>query len=199
MDGRPTTWKPSEEDDMDVAAPLRRHMAGVTLVEALTTSTIALTLTAIAVPAMRNFNTVQETAVAANTIVGDLALARHAAVTGRQAIVLCPSSDGSRCTGGFDWSDGWLVFADDDGDRQLDAEEQRLRVASRPANQVRILTSSGRHKVVYRSDGTAAGTNATFRICNARDPDRRRAVIISGTGRARLSRRDASDREINCE
>ena len=184
---------------MDVAAPLRRHMAGVTLMEVLTTSAVALTVTAVAVPAMHHFNTVQETAVAANAIVSDLALARHAAVTGRKAIVLCPSSNGTRCSGGFDWTDGWLVFADDDGDRQLDAEERRLSVANRPAARVRILTSSGRRKIVYRSDGTAAGTNATFRICNARDPDRRRTVIISGTGRPRLSNRDASGREINCE
>lgn len=184
---------------MDVAAPLRRNNAGVTLLELLVTSSVALTITAVAVPTMHDFTTIQETAVSANAIVGDLALARHAAVTSHDAIVLCPSSDGSRCTGGYDWSDGWLVFADKDGDRQVDSEERRLRVTTRPAQRVRIMTTTKRREIVYRSDGSTAGTNATFRICNARDPDRRRAVIINPTGRTRLDSRDADGREINCE
>lgn len=184
---------------MDVNRCLRRPVAGVTLLELLSTSSVALTLTAVVVPAWYQFNTAQETATAANTLIASLALARQQAVTGNVPVVLCPSTNGTACTGGYDWSDGWLSFADRDGDRRLDEDEAQLTATNNPARQVRILSSTGRRKIVYRGDGMTSGTNATFRICNAADPDRRRAVIISGTGRARLSRRSASGRHIDCD
>lgn len=184
---------------MDVTRPLRRPVVGVTLLELLTTCCVAVTLTAVAVPAVHQFVVVQSTAAATNALVTDLALARQQAVTAHLPVVLCPSSDGTACTGGYDWSDGWLSFADRDGDRRLDPEERRLKVTANPSSQVRILTSTGRRKIVYRVDGSTAGTNATFRICNAEDPDRRRAVIINGPGRPRLSRRLVGGGYIECD
>jgi type IV fimbrial biogenesis protein FimT len=119
-------------------------------------------------------------------------------VTAGQQIVLCPSHNGNSCTGGYDWSGGWVVFRDHDGDRLADADEQRIAVAGALPGRARMVTSSGRRKVVYRSHGGTAGSNVTFRICNAAQPDRRRAVIVNITGRSKVSNRDASGRTIEC-
>lgn len=184
---------------MDVNRPLRRPMAGVTLLELLTTSTVALTLTAVAIPAAHEFITLQETSAATNQVTASLALARQAAVTRGQRVVMCPSVDSEQCSGGFDWSDGWLVFSDDDEDYRRDPDEELLAVTVQPAQRVRILTSTGRRRIAYRADGGTAGTNVTFRICNARDPDRRRSVIVNVSGRSKLGRRDAQGRPISCD
>jgi type IV fimbrial biogenesis protein FimT len=188
----------NQEDDMDVTSPLRRPLAGVSLVELLSTTAIALTLTAFAVPSMRAFVSTQYTLAASQAIRSHLALARHTAVTSATDVVLCPSSDGLHCTGGFDWSDGWVVFLDADGDRQRGAAERRLAVAERLSGGARLITSSGRRKVVYRSHGGTGGSNVTFRICKAAQPERRRAVIVNITGRSKVSDRDSNGRPIEC-
>ena len=184
---------------MDVAPPLRRPLAGVTLVELLATCAVALTVLAVGIPALGSFICYQDTVAATNAIVTNLALARHAAVTSGQPVVLCPSIDGRGCSSGFDWSEGWLVFQDANHDRQYQAAETRLAVTARPAERVRILTSSGRRRIVYRLNGGSGGSNVTFRICDARDAARNRKVVVNTTGRARVERWNGSGTPINCD
>lgn len=183
---------------MDVTSPRRRRVAGVTLIELLSTGSVAVLLTLVAVPAWHGFLTTQDTLAASRAIRAHLALARHAAVSTGQQVVLCPSSDGVRCSGGYDWSDGWLVFRDPNGNRQRDATESRLAAAEALAGGARMITSTGRRKIVYRSHGGTGGSNVTFRICNAADPDRRRAVIVNLTGRSKVSDRDAQGNPVVC-
>jgi type IV fimbrial biogenesis protein FimT len=184
---------------MDVAYPLRRRMAGVTLVEMLATSTVAIVVTAAAVPAIGHFNAIQDTAAAVNAISGDLQLARHAAVTSGDRVVLCPSRDGDRCTGGYDWSEGWMVFRDSNFNRLREDSERVLNVRQGRQPGVQILTSTGRRKITYRSDGSTGGSNATFRFCSRHDPGRSRSLIVNNTGRTKLSRRDAKGKPVRCD
>jgi len=183
---------------MDVAYPLRRHSAGLTLVELLTTCSVALLLTSLAVPAARSLQRYQAATTASNAVLAHLALARHAAVSNAVQVVLCPSSDGRHCTGGYDWSAGWLVFADPNGNRRPDSGERYLAVETRPPGGARILSSTGRRKVVYRRSGATAGTNVTFRICSDDSERGRRSVIVNITGRPKVGRHDASGRPIRC-
>ncbi len=184
---------------MDVTHPLRRRQRGVTLLELVATTATALVVTAVAIPTYSDFTAVQETAAAANTLVGALALVRHDAVTRQSEVVLCASVTGTTCSGGYDWSQGWMGFIDTDRDRVRDSDEPRLLVGNLATKRVKVITSSGRRKIVYQADGSTRGTNATFRICNSRDPDRRRAIILNGAGRTRISKRDASGDPISCE
>lgn len=183
---------------MDVTRPLRCRACGVTLVEVLATCTVALVVTAAAVPAVRQFSASQDTSAALNAVHGDLLLARHAAITRAQRVVLCPSSDAQTCSGDFDWSVGWIVFVDSDCDRQRDEQEPLLRVQQARRQGMRILTSTGRRKLVYRSDGGTGGSNATFRFCHRDRPDHNRSIIVSNTGRPRHARLDASGKSIRC-
>lgn len=183
---------------MDVTRPLRRHASGVTLIELVTTSAVFLIVTAVAVPAYSQFQVVQETASATNAVVTSLAHARHYAVTHQANVVVCPSLDSIGCSDDIDWSRGWISFVDADDDRTRDMGERRIQVSNAASDRVRIVTF-GRTEIVYRPHGMTAGTTATFRICNARDPDRRRAVIVNISGRARISKRDAAGDHISCD
>jgi type IV fimbrial biogenesis protein FimT len=183
---------------MDVAHPLCRHSAGVTLVELLASCAVMLTVLALGLPALGSFVCLQDTVTATNAITTNLALARHAAVTSGQHVVLCPSSDGDHCLSGFDWSDGWLVFEDANRNREHEADETRLAVTARPAERVRILTSRGRRRIVYRHNGGSGGSNVTFRICNTSDVTRSRRVIVNSTGRARVERWNGGGKPPGC-
>ena len=70
---------------------------------------------------------------------------------------------------------------------------------SRADGAVRILTSTGRRRIIYQPDGTVlGGSNATFRLCGESDERHNRAVIVSLTGRARSSGTDASNQPVRC-
>jgi type IV fimbrial biogenesis protein FimT len=184
---------------MDVTYPPRRRSAGVTLVELLASCAVLLTVLALGIPALSGFADLQATAAASNAITANLALARHAAITENQPVVLCPSQDGVNCSAGYDWSDGWLVFADPNGNREHESEETRLAVHSRPRDRIRILTSTGRRRLVYHGNGGSGGSNVTFRICNSHDSTRNRKVIVNIMGRARVERRKSRGNPISCD
>ena len=99
--------------------------------------------------------------------------------------VVCPSSDGSRCNSGTDWSSGWIVFVDRDGDDQRSAAEPLLStVAGSELGGLRVATSVGRSKARFLPDGRSGGTNLSMRICDG--PMLARSVIINVSGRGRV-------------
>jgi type IV fimbrial biogenesis protein FimT len=91
-----------------------------------------------------------------------------------------------------------MVFEDRDADRALDADEPLLRRSQPDLGGVRITTSTGRRKVVYQPEGTAGGTNATFRICPTSERTPGRAVVISNTGRPRVTETEDDGTPIRC-
>ena len=127
----------------------------------------------------------------ANDLMAALNLARSNAVMRLADVVVCPSRSGRQCdAAGADftwWHDGYLVFVDLDGDRQPDTNEPIL--LNGPARTgITLRSSRFRTKVVYRADGMTAGTNLTLTFCPAGPAAGIRSVIVSNTGRARVSR-----------
>ncbi|BAV96988.1 type IV pilus assembly protein FimT [Lysobacter enzymogenes] len=110
------------------------------------------------------------------------------AVAGGVAVVLCPAGTGrSGCADGFDWSDGWLAFADRDGDRHFSDGDAALVRVGPPGDGLRLLTSRGRPKIVFQPDGDSAGSNATFVFCSKHG--RSGTLMLSNAGRFRVAQR----------
>ncbi len=125
-----------------------------------------------------------------NQLLGHLALARSEAITRGYKVALCPTVDNRQCEPAAEytrWDRGLLLFADTNGNGQLDADEKVIRVHSAADNNVRIKSSRFRPHVVYQSNGLASGTTITFTFCDARGASRPRYVIISNTGRGRVA------------
>ena len=184
--------------DKDIRHPRSRAPRGLTLIELVTTLAAASVTLAIAVPGYRSLVDNQRVRAATHTLVAHLNLARSESVKTMQRVALCPSDDGRFCREGFDWSDGFIVFVDRNQDRDRQDAEPLLRVAG-VADQVQVVTSSGRRRVVYQPDGTVlGGSNATFRVCSEQAEERNRAVIVSITGRPRTSDRDAANGPVRC-
>jgi type IV fimbrial biogenesis protein FimT len=111
-------------------------------------------------------------------------------------VSLCPSRNGNTCTPDADWRTGWLVFVNTDRDSPAarDAGEDLLRVyAAWDAGHI----LSNRTTLSFRPFGQM-GVTATVTFCDDRGSPGARAVIISQTGRPRVSSRNASGGALTC-
>lgn len=87
---------------------------GFTLLELITTVTVAAILMTVAVPSF--FNTMRNSRAAANAneLVTALSIARSEAIRRGARVTVCRSSNGTTCSlgAGASWASGWLVFVD---------------------------------------------------------------------------------------
>jgi type IV fimbrial biogenesis protein FimT len=183
---------------MDNYVTGRRRHAGFTAIELLTTTTVACILLALGIPALKTTLQNNRMASARNSITTHLNLARSEAVKRGIGIVLCPSLSGNNCRNSTLWSDGFMLFVDSNRSRQYEPGEQVLRYIDPGNASIRINSSTGRRKVVYNQYGFASGYNLTFTFCEASNLVQPVAVIVSSSGRARLSATAANGDPLNC-
>ncbi len=165
-----------------------RSNKGFTLIELAVSLSIMAILAGIALPSFRSFLEHQRTSAAISALNTHMALARVAAITRNRRAVLCPSIDGSHCRTDTDWSGGWMLFLDDDGNRKPDLSEEVLRADLQPTSRhLRVFSTTGRRQLRYLPDGRSAGTNLTISICNLYG-DLLGVVIVNNMGRPRSER-----------
>jgi type IV fimbrial biogenesis protein FimT len=175
------------------------HAAGFTLVESFITLSVAAILMTIAIPSFQEMIASNRIATARNGLVSYLHLARSESIKRGTKTVLCPSTNGTECLNGYQWQQGFMVFVDLDKDNKFDKDETLLAFHQGDFEGIRIETSTGRRKISYKPNGSAAGTNATFTLCDLNDKVDPRAVIISNTGRPRLSDKRSDGSPLNCD
>ena len=167
---------------------MQRSSRGFTLIELLTTTSIFAILAGISLPSFSQLIESQRTASAISSLQSHMALARMAAVSRNNRTVLCPTPDGQHCTNSTDWSTGWMLFVDENGNRKPDAGDDILRVEQQPiSTHLRIASSAGRQQLRYLSDGRSAGSNLTINLCNQRGQLLGK-VIVNNVGRPRSER-----------
>jgi type IV fimbrial biogenesis protein FimT len=165
-----------------------RPQAGFTLIEAVVTLLVMAIMVTLGIPSMLDLLEANRVRAASSALNVALAHGRTLAITRHDRAIVCASADGSQCGPARDWSAGWIVFVDRDGDDRRDPDEpvslseRRARDAS-----VRVLASAGRPRVRYQKSGTSGGTNTSFTICAARALVAGRSIIVNNLGRARTA------------
>lgn len=169
----------------------RHAMRGFTLLDMLIAVIILALVLGIAIPGVTHA-VARVRAVSARTALTAALIdaQRNATVLGRQ-VVVCAGND-SGCSGGTDWSEGWIVFIDDDYDRQRGPVERVVRRESRLPRGVGLRGTVGRSRVVYLPNGSNAGSNATFTLCDRRGPQDAERLILANGGRLRRDRAEAA-------
>ena len=162
---------------------------GFTLIEALIALCVAALLVGIAVPAWSNAVSAAHAGEAQAELFQTLTTAlTHSTATGVE-VVVCPSRDGRLCSAGSDWSAGWIAFSDLDGDRLPGTLDTLLRRHGAIAEGTHLRTSAGRPRIVFQPHGgAAAGSNATFTLCDRRGAEKATALVLANSGRLRQDR-----------
>lgn len=170
---------------------------GVSLLELLIGLAVAGVLLSTGVPGFHDLVQDNRRAARVNRLVHALHFARSEAVKQAQYVTLCKSASGSDCgAGSVSWDDGWIVFvnADHDEPAQADAGEQVL-LREPPIDD---LTVTGNRNAFTFRPFYLRSTNGTFVFCDTRGPQSARAVIISHTGRPRVSDRNPDGGPLAC-
>jgi type IV fimbrial biogenesis protein FimT len=173
---------------------------GLSLLEIMLTMGISSILFGFAVPGVANLISQNRIAAQVNTLRSSLELTRSVAIQANQHTVICKSADGKECSRRGSWDQGWIVFVDDNHDRYHSADERLVQVhAPLPGGtQLKYRAFGSRHYVTYRPIGFTK-TNGTFTFCNPAVPNRSRALILTKSGRVRLSTTLPGGRPIECE
>jgi type IV fimbrial biogenesis protein FimT len=162
------------------------HGTGFTLLEILATLSIVALLLAVGVPSLQHFTQRQQMKAAVGSLHNDLLLARSEAIVRNLEVVACPGAPAVGCAGASDWSRGWIVFGDGNGDRQRQASEALLRHGP-GFERIRIASSSGRSSVRFFPDGSAPGSNGSIAFCGDGGPLQAWRLVVSNIGRVRAA------------
>ncbi|MGH8494522.1 MAG: GspH/FimT family pseudopilin [Gammaproteobacteria bacterium] len=184
--------------------------SGFSLLELLVTVALAAILLGIGVPSFLDTFRNNRMAAASNDLLAAVHLARSEAVKRRAPVTVCTSADplAPACTAGS--LNGWVVFADDDGDgvaeasdgnNVIDANEDILNAHAPLDGGIQTLTTpAGASYVSFAGTGfprTAGGNPAAtvIRLCDERGnvnagggTSTARALQISITGRPQVLR-----------
>jgi type IV fimbrial biogenesis protein FimT len=168
---------------------------GFTLVETLAVLAVAVILVSVAVPSFGALTRSTRVSSASNELLASLLLTRSEAIKRRHRVVMCRSGDGLSCAATGAWEQGWIVFADLDGDAERDAAEPLLLVQPAVSTSLRLTGTSPVAKYVsYAPNGSTklvgGGFQAgTLTVCSrTAGASEGRQIVVNSTGRPRTQK-----------
>jgi len=168
-----------------------RRMRGITLLEVAIALTIGFLLFGFAVPALHHALARTRIGHARLALADSFLHANRVAVATGSATVICPAPNGDACRASTDWSAGWLVFADVDGDRRYGPSDTLIQRRHALGGDIRLLSTAGRTRIVFQPEGDSAGSNLTFTLCSPRAGEAG-LLVLSNPGRVRLDAASAA-------
>lgn len=154
-----------------------------TLLEVLVVLGVGAILASLGWPLLARQRAAAAVTAATHHTLAALQAARQQALATGQSVSVCPTPDGQRCRFG---GSQWMLFENRPGGLESRREpgEPLVRLWRMPAG-VRVGGTRGfaAYQPVTRSAATL-----TFRFCHPAYPQFTRSVIVSQTGRARVSR-----------
>ncbi len=177
---------------MSIRAPQR----GYSLFELVMTLTLAALILTLGLPSFGKLVADKRVRVEVDALFHAVHLARKSSIARRRVVSLCPSADGQACNGDTDWSQGWLMFVNVDRDDppQLDVGEPVLQ-RHVVGDTVRI--QANRRGFTLRATELRA-TNGTLIFCDRAARAEPRALVVSYTGRPRVTRTDSRGKSYDC-
>ena len=161
---------------------------GVTLVELAVVLALIAISAVYAVPAFHGLLLDSRRNASVVATLHAVNLARQLAAIRGDPVRLCGSQDAEHCSGRTDWTSGLLVTD------ASDTVHRHLPLAARGGSQA---VHANRSDVAFEG-GSGFATPATVTICDRRGSRAARAIIISRSGRPRVSPTDSSGRLLAC-
>ena len=164
------------------------NLKGFTLIESIVVLALISIAISSTVPYLTQAIDTRRNMAQVGQLQASLSLARQYAVANIVGVVICPARSDlrQRCRdmqqANTNWQFGWLVFADQNRDGQLNDDEIILRNQALLNKQAVVFNQNGRLR--YFADGRAR--SAGFYLCNASASSMRHLLILH-TGRTRIS------------
>lgn len=169
------------------------NQRGFTLIELLILLTMVATLVGMALPSFRDMiNEGNQTAQRKNFL-NALNLARSEAIKRGLTVSIC-TADGSvsavvpACDNSLDWESGWVAFIDENADGARDPVDDTVILVGSALDSGYTLRGSVNitNVISYLPDGDTSASG-TLTLCDSRGEDKAEAVIISASGRPKVS------------
>ena len=176
---------------------------GFTLLELIIIIAILGITMAIAAPGLSTMISNNRISSNASDFAAALQLAKAEAVARLNPVIVCKkNTDSTGCIGGGDWSQGWIVFSDDNGNGGVDAGDNESVLLIHEALHERI-SFGGNHtqvdtSITFRPSGTSSITSTrTLIICNDDQFDASaRGILVTITGRGSVMKASDTEEEI---
>lgn len=158
----------------------RRKSSGFTLVELMMTLVVLAILLGVGVPSFNSVMLNVRTSALTTDITSALNLARSEAITRSARVDVCPSSNGTGCTGS--WTDGWIVI--------VNGAAQPLRVFPQPRmNSTIAQTPTANTAIGFGPLGQPiAGTTQLRAEVDGCRGERARLISVAPAGRVSTER-----------
>ncbi|HTE39950.1 MAG TPA: GspH/FimT family pseudopilin [Steroidobacteraceae bacterium] len=171
---------------------------GLAFVELLVVLAIVAIVMGLALPSFGNlFRSAARTSTV-NDFMHAIFLARSQAIMLNGVVSICRSTDGETCDDkAMGWDRGWIVFHNLDRDQPANRDDGEPLVHRHAGSEVMSITSN-RLSFSFRPTNQA-DVNGTIIFCDPRGTNADgRAIVISHTGRPRVSKRDGSNKPLSC-
>lgn len=167
---------------------------GLTLIELMLVLVILGITFFLIVPSMRHALQATRVQAEVSRLMAAINLTRSEALRRNLPVSMCPSpvaTTGEAICSGI-YADGWIIFSNRDRDRELDADDDLIKVFEGLPGGFSLTNRTGtrdaNEKITYLPDGTS-GRNRTLLVCpppglNASP----RSVVMNITGRPRVAR-----------
>lgn len=167
---------------------LKTKQKGFNLAEMMTTLAITSILSATAVPAFDGVIERSQLDAAKSEMSSSLALARSEAINRNINTAICTSA-GSTCDNSISWTEGWIVFVDENNNGTRDNAEELLYVNQLGLGKVRVVSNTQVSNVRFRSDGSVINSGS-IDVCAGSDNGLN--IAITPIGRTYSSKLDSS-------
>ena len=158
-----------------------RNVEGFSVVELMVTLAVLAILSGMGAISFAGVSGKTRVTTDANSLLNAIELTRSEAAKRARRVTLLPTRG--------DWSAGWTVFVDLDGNRQIDAGEPVIFVQQPLKPTTRVITNTTPGYIAFGASGMPQLYNggflaATVTLC---DTGHGRSVVLARTGRPRVA------------
>ncbi len=165
---------------------------GFTLMELLVTMAVAAILLAIAVPNFQSFFNRNRVVTVTNDFITAVNYARSEAIKGGAITTLCMSNNTSTnapsCTGNTNWSNGWIIWVDRNGNGVMDTGvvSELIRIHG-PINAGDVAMGGAKTSFSFNGQGALTTTTGgdTFNICTPSGLTFSNSITVDPSGHLR--------------